>query len=96
MYILVTYDIYTKTPAGKKRLRDAAKVCLNFGQRVQNSVFELSIDPAQWADCRNQLLGIINKEEDSVRFYMLGSEWREKVEHQGVKPGFDVDGPLIV
>jgi CRISPR-associated protein Cas2 len=96
LFVLVTYDIHTKTPAGKKRLRNAAKICLNFGQRVQNSVFELSIDPGQWANCRNQLLSVINKEEDSVRFYLLGSEWRNKVEHQGTKPGYDVDGTIII
>lgn len=95
MYLLVTYDISTTTPAGKKRLRSAAKICLNYGQRVQNSVFELSVDPAQWADCRQKLLDVINKEEDSVRFYQLGKEYRNRSEHHGVKPGYDVDGPLI-
>ena len=96
MYVLVTYDIHTKTPAGKKRLRNAAKICLNYGQRVQNSVFELEVDPGQWAQCRQLLLDLINKQEDSVRFYQLGAEWRHRVEHQGVKPGSDVDGPLII
>ena len=95
MFLLVTYDISTITPAGKKRLRNAAKICLNYGQRVQNSVFELSLDPAQWADCRQKLLDVIDKTEDSVRFYQLGKEHRNRSEHHGVKAGYDVDGPLI-
>ncbi|TNV71556.1 hypothetical protein FGO68_gene11359 [Halteria grandinella] len=95
MYVIVTYDIHTKTPAGKKRLRDAAKACLNFGQRVQNSVFELDVDPGQWASCRARLLEVINTDEDSVRFYFLGSEWKKRVEHHGTKTGYDSQGPLI-
>ena len=95
MYVVVTYDIHTKTPAGRKRLRDAAKTCLNYGQRVQNSVFELDVDPGQWESCKASLLGLMNQEEDSVRFYFLGSEWKKRVEHHGLKNGYDVDEPLI-
>jgi len=96
MYVLVTYDISTTTPQGKRRLRHAAKTCLDYGQRVQNSVFEMKVDPAQWTDCKNKLLHVINPEEDSVRFYYLGSNWQRRIEHFGTKPTYDVDGPLII
>jgi CRISPR-associated protein Cas2 len=96
MYVLVTYDIQTTTPTGKRRLRHAARACLDFGQRVQLSVFELKVDPAQWAQCRHRLLQIIDPEVDSVRFYFLGSRWEKRVEHHGTKSGFDIEGPLIV
>lgn len=96
MYVLVTYDVATKTPAGRKRLRLAAKACLDFGQRVQNSVFEMKVDPAQWTECKNRLLEIIDLEEDSIRFYYLGKNWQRRVEHHGTKASYDVDGPLIL
>lgn len=96
MYVLVTYDVSTKTPEGRRRLRRIAKTCLDYGQRVQNSVFELKVDPAQWADCKNKLCGEANFEEDSLRFYYLGSNWKHRVEHFGAKAGYDIDGPLIV
>jgi len=96
MYVLVTYDVSTSTPEGKKRLRHVAKTCLNFGQRVQNSVFEMKVDPAQWTDCKNQLQSIINPSEDSLRFYYLGANWHRRVEHVGAKPSYDIDGPLII
>ena len=96
MYVLVTYDVSTTTAAGRKRLRRIAKTCLDFGQRVQNSVFELKVDPAQWTECKNRLFSESNPEEDSLRFYYLGANWRHRVEHFGTKPGYDVDGPLIV
>jgi CRISPR-associated protein Cas2 len=95
MYVLVTYDVSTTTPAGKKRLRLAAQACLDFGQRVQNSVFEMKVDPAQWTTCKDRLLKIIDSEEDSLRFYYLGSNWKRRVEHVGSKPSIDIDGPLI-
>ena len=95
MYVLVTYDISTKTDEGKRRLRHVVKACLDFGQRVQNSVFEMKVDWAQWTDCKDRLLKIVDLEEDSVRFYYLGNRWRRRVEHHGSKPSFDVDGPLI-
>ena len=75
MYILVTYDVQTTTPAGKRRLRQLARACLDYGQRVQLSVFELKVDPAQWAACRDRLLSIFDPNQDSLRFYHLGSHW---------------------
>ena len=96
MYVLVTYDVSTQDKAGRKRLRRIAKVCLDYGQRVQNSVFELLVDPTQWAECRAQLMRDFKSEEDSLRFYFLGSNWKRKVEHHGTKPSVDVEGPLII
>lgn len=96
MYVLVTYDVSTTTREGRRRLRLAAKTCLNYGQRVQNSVFEMKVDPAQWTACKDRLLRIVNPEEDSIRFYHLGRNSGRRVEHHGAKPPYDVDGPLIV
>lgn len=96
MYMIVTYDVQTSTPAGKRRLRQLSRVCLDHGQRVQFSVFELKVDPAQWATCRDRLLSIIDPEHDSLRFYHLGNHWDRRVEHHGTKPGYDPDGPLII
>lgn len=95
MYVLVTYDVSTVTPAGRKRLRRVAKTCLDFGQRVQNSVFEMQVDPAQWTTCKSRLLECIDESVDSLRFYYLGSNWQRRVEHVGAKPTYDIDGPLI-
>ena len=95
MYVLVTYDVNTETPEGRRRLRRAAKTCLDYGQRVQKSVFELKVDPAQWAACKETLMAIIDSEKDSLRFYYLGSNWHRRVEHQGANPSLDIDGPLI-
>jgi CRISPR-associated protein Cas2 len=96
MYMLVTYDVETTSPSGKRRLRHLARACLDYGQRVQFSVFELKVDPAQWAACRDRLLSLIDPEHDSLRFYHLGSHRQDRVEHHGAKPGYDVEGPLIV
>jgi CRISPR-associated protein Cas2 len=93
--VLVTYDVATVSKAGKMRLNHVAKACLDFGQRVQNSVFECQVDPAQWAMLRHRLEGIIEPAEDSLRYYYLGSNWRRRVEHVGAKPSIDVDGPLL-
>jgi CRISPR-associated protein Cas2 len=95
MQVLVTYDVSTKDAAGRRRLRRVAKVCLDYGQRVQNSVFELKVDAAQWAECRHQLLEEVDLGEDSLRFYLLGNNWRRRVEHHGTKPSIDMDGPLL-
>lgn len=95
MLMLVTYDVKTETPAGRKRLRRVARACLDFGQRVQNSVFECEVDPAQWALLRTRLIEEIVLEEDSLRFYRLGADRRSKVEHLGSKPALDLDGPLV-
>ncbi|MEW6426877.1 MAG: CRISPR-associated endonuclease Cas2 [Thermodesulfobacteriota bacterium] len=96
MFVLVSYDVVTITPGGQRRLRRVAKACKDHGQRVQFSVFECIVDPAQWAKFRQQLLDIIDPEEDNLRFYFLGSNWRNRVEHIGAKPSFDQEGPLIV
>ncbi len=95
MYVLVTYDVSTIDAAGRKRLRRVAKTCLDFGQRVQNSVFELKVDPGQWAECKKRLCEEANAAEDSLRFYFLGANWHRRVEHWGAKPSTDIDGPLI-
>ncbi len=95
MFVLVTYDVATTTREGRRRLRNVAKTCVSFGQRVQNSVFECQIDPTQWARLKLQLLDLYRPEEDSLRFYFLGSNWRHRVEHHGAKPSLDAEGPLI-
>lgn len=96
MYILLTYDVSTTDPAGKRRLRQVAKTCLDFGQRVQNSVFECKVDPAQLVDLKARLISIINPETDSLRFYHLGTNWQHKVEHHGAKETYNIEGPLIL
>jgi len=96
MFVLVSYDVATITPGGQRRLRRVAKVCRNFGQRVQYSVFECIVDPGQWAKLRQQLIDEIDEETDSLRFYFLGSNWEHRVEHVGAKPAVDQEGPLIV
>jgi CRISPR-associated protein Cas2 len=96
MYVLVTYDVCTIDTDGKRRLRHVARTCQNFGQRVQKSVFELKVDPAQWADCKQQLVELIDPQTDSLRFYFLGSNWYHRVEQCGKATSFDIDGPLIV
>ena len=95
MMVLITYDVSTRDAAGRKRLRQAGKACLDYGQRVQNSVFECEISPAQWVELRARLCEIIDPAQDSLRFYMLGANWRRRVEHVGAKPAADFDGPLI-
>lgn len=94
--VLVTYDVATGTRAGRRRLRAVARSCENWGQRVQFSVFECDLAPAQWTALRARLIDIIEPSTDSLRFYMLGREWRRRVEHIGAKPATDMDGPLIV
>ncbi|MEJ5260814.1 MAG: CRISPR-associated endonuclease Cas2 [Anaerohalosphaeraceae bacterium] len=96
MMVLVTYDVNTETPAAQKRLRQVAKICENRGQRVQNSVFECLVEPAQWVELRQKLIDSIDPAKDSLRFYFLGSNWKRRVEHVGAKPGYDPQGPLIV
>ncbi len=95
MLVLVTYDIRTDSREGRRRLRQVAKACLDFGQRVQYSVFECELDPAQWTALRARLRDLIDPKADSLRFYMLGSNWHRRVEHVGAKPAIDFDGPLI-
>jgi CRISPR-associated protein Cas2 len=95
MLMLITYDVNVVTPAGRRRLRRIARACLDFGQRVQNSVFECEIDPAQWTALRARLVGEINPDTDSLRFYRLGADGHRRVEHVGAKPVLDLDAPLI-
>ncbi|MBX3384945.1 MAG: CRISPR-associated endonuclease Cas2 [Phycisphaeraceae bacterium] len=98
MYVLITYDVCTTDDAGKRRLRRIARACEDYGQRVQNSVFECSVDPAQFAALKHRLLELIDPTSDSVRFYFLGKSWLKdrRVEHHGSKPSFDIDGPLMI
>ena len=96
MLILITYDVCTETEAGKKRLRRVAKECVNYGQRVQNSVFECELDAAKYREVKAKLEKLIDKEKDSLRFYCLGNHPQNKVEHIGANPGYDVTAPLIV
>lgn len=95
MLMLITYDVSTETAAGKRRLRRVARACLDFGQRVQQSVFECEVEPAQWTQLRARLLSEIDVSEDSLRFYRLGADGRRRVEHIGAKPAVDLEGPLI-
>mgnify|MGYP003591253155 CR=1 FL=1 len=94
--VLVSYDVSTVDNRGRARLRRMAKACLDFGQRVQNSVFECNVDPAQWAMLKNRLLEICKEGEDSLRFYYLGSNWRRRVEHFGTKKVTDLEEGLLV
>ena len=93
--MLVTYDVATEEPGGKRRLRRIARMCKDFGQRVQYSVFECQVDPAQWTQLRSQLIAEIDESTDSLRFYRLGANWRTRIEHVGAKESYDPDGPLL-
>lgn len=94
--VLVTYDVNTETGEGRTRLRKVAKQCENYGQRVQNSVFECLVDPVQFAEMRKRLEGIIDVKSDSLRYYFLGSNWKKRVEHVGFKVSYDPEGLMIV
>lgn len=94
MMVLITYDVNTTSSAGKRRLRLVAKQCQNSGQRVQNSVFECLVDAGQMRQLKHRLEGLIDPEKDSLRFYYLGNEWRNRVEHVGAKVAIDLEGPL--
>lgn len=96
MLVLVTYDVNTQTASGRKRLRQIAKQCTNYGQRVQHSVFECILDASQYAILKNKLETTINPETDSLRFYNLGNNYTSKVDHIGAKPGFEIEGFLFV
>ena len=96
MMVLVSYDVSTRDDAGRRRLRRVARLCENHGQRVQNSVFECLVDAAQWTVLRAGLLSEADPGEDSLRFYFLGSEWKRRVEHVGIKVAYDPEGPLIM
>ena len=96
MLMLITYDVATGDAAGRRRLRRVARLCKDFGQRVQYSVFECEIDPARWATLRARLREEIDPDVDSLRFYRLGANWRSRIEHIGAKPSYDPGGPLVV
>ena len=95
MMVLVSYDVSTVSDGGPGRLRRVAKVCRDFGQRVQFSVFEIEVDPDQWVLLRQQLCDLINEDVDSLRFYFLGRQWQKRIEHVGAKPALDMNGPLV-
>ena len=96
MMVVVSYDVSTIDPGGQTRLRRVAKVCKDYGQRVQYSVFECSVDPAQWVLFRAKLIKEVDQDQDSLRFYFLGSNWRRRVEHVGANKPIDPDEPLVV
>jgi len=96
MMVLVSYDVSTTDSGGPRRLQKIAKACQDYGQRVQFSVFECIVDPAQWTVLKQRLIDEINQESDSLRFYYLGSNWRRRVEHVGAKKTVDQEGPLVV
>ena len=96
MYVLVTYDVETASPQGTCRLRRVAKICVKYGQRVQNSVFEFSLDPAQFETMKSELMKAADLTRDSLRFYNLGKNWKRKVEHVGAKEAYDPEGFLCV
>lgn len=96
LLVLVTYDVNTEDREGKKRLNKIAKQCLNYGQRVQNSVFECVVDGAQAKTLQDKLCNIMDVTKDSLRFYYLGNNYQKKVEHFGAKAGYDPEGTLII
>ncbi len=96
MYILVAYDVATSTPAGARRLRRVAKICLDYGQRVQNSVFECKLDPARYVEFKGRILAEINESKDSIRIYNLGNNWQKRVEQFGKNTDYNVEGTLLV
>lgn len=96
MLIVITYDVNTEDAAGRKRLRKVAKECVNYGQRVQNSVFECSVDASQYCMLKSKLCEIIDMEKDSLRFYNLGNKYGNKIEHFGLKAGYDAEGLLMI
>ncbi|MGI6120547.1 MAG: CRISPR-associated endonuclease Cas2 [Desulfosporosinus sp.] len=96
MMVLVTYDVNVTSISGRRRLRKVAKQCQNYGQRVQNSVFECLVDPTQFAELKHRLESIVDQNKDSLRYYMLGSNWKRRVEHYGAKDTYDLEGVLII
>lgn len=93
--VLVSYDVSVVSGDGPRRLRRIAKACLDYGQRVQFSVFEIELEPDQWVKLKHRLSNIIDEDTDSLRFYFLGRDWKRRVEHMGAKPVQDLNGPLI-
>jgi CRISPR-associated protein Cas2 len=95
MMVLICYDVDTTTAGGQKRLRKVAKVCENYGQRVQNSVFECLVDAARFRQLKHQLSELVDTDKDSLRFYHLGDNWKPRVEHIGAKVSLDMEGLLL-
>jgi CRISPR-associated protein Cas2 len=95
MLVVVSYDVETMDPDGRRRLRRVAKTCTDFGQRVQNSVFECIVDPDQWTRLKLRLLDEFDPRKDSLRFYFLGANFKRRIEHHGAKPALDLEGPLL-
>jgi len=95
MMVLITYDVNTSSPSGQKRLNKVAKHCQNWGQRVQNSVFECLIEPQQFAELKKVLESTIDPKKDSLRYYYLGSNWKNRIEHVGAKQTYDPEGVII-
>lgn len=96
MYVLITYDVNTASECGQKRLRQVAKCCKDYGQRVQNSVFEFLISGSDFTRLKAKLIEIIDQERDSIRIYQLGKNYQSKIEHLGVKTSYDIEGELII
>lgn len=96
MMVLITYDVNTEDAAGRKRLRQIARQCVNYGQRVQNSVFECVLDAAQCRALQHKLRSIMDQEKDSLRFYYLGNRYQTKIEHFGAKPSYEPEGVLMI
>ena len=96
MFVIIAYDVNTSSEGGKKRLRKVAKECVNYGQRVQNSVFEINLDYGRFILLKDRLLKLIDEEKDSLRFYYLGDKWEKRIEHFGAKEGYDSEGVLII
>ena len=96
MLVLITYDIATSRLSGQRRLRKTARICKDYGQRVQNSVFECDVSPAQWEVLKDKLLNTYKEDKDSLRFYFLGKNWKRRVEHFGIKESIDMENPIIV
>lgn len=96
MMVIISYDVNTEDAEGRKRLRQIAKQCVNYGQRVQNSVFECVVDSAQCKLLQHKLCEIMDEKKDSLRFYYLGNNYKTKIEHFGVKPGYEPEGVLMI
>lgn len=96
MYILVAYDVSTSSHGGEKRLRHVAKICQDYGQRVQNSVFECKVDPSQYVILKNRLISVISLEKDSIRIYHLHRLWQKRIEKLGLQQDYNIDDPLIL
>jgi CRISPR-associated protein Cas2 len=96
MLVVVSYDVSTLSKEGRRRLRRVARACTDFGQRVQKSVFECIVDPEQWTRLKHRLIGEMKSEEDSLRFYFLGSNFKRRIEHHGINEPVELDGPLVL